>query len=70
MSQKISTIFLTKIFINNAFQKSFAIFIKSDLSLRKTFKKQNLKLFAIFEIFMFIQQMQKSLKYEKKNSQF
>ena len=69
MSQKISIIFLTKIFINNAFQKSFAIFIKSNLSLQKIFKERNSKSFAMLKIFIFIQQMQKSLKHEKKNSQ-
>ena len=71
MSQKILIIFFTKIFINNVFQKSFAIFIyiKNDLLLRKIFKKRNLKFFVMLEILIFIQQMQESLKPEKKNSQ-
>ena len=71
MSQKISTIFLIKIFINNASQKFSAIFIyiKNNLSLRKIFEKRNSKFFAMLEIFIFTQRMQESLKHEKKNLQ-
>ena len=69
MSQKASTIPLTKASTNNASQKPSAASTKSDLSLRKTSKKRDPKPSAMLETPISTQQMQEPLEHEEEDSQ-